>query len=126
MNFIPNVFLKITCLCNLGMSDQTNHLKNRINLQQTLVFISMQKINFFSNFFLEILQNTYYFEYFWHTWPYPLNMMASTFRKPWCLSGQKINLSLTSLLRYCKDFANFLLWVLWAWLAMPTRIDSLN
>ena len=29
-------------------------------------------------------------------------------------------------LGYRKDFANLLFWVLWAWLVMPTKIDSIN
>ena len=29
-------------------------------------------------------------------------------------------------LRYCKHFANVLLWIIWAGLAMPTKINGIN
>ena len=34
--------------------------------------------------------------------------------------------SLTSFLRYCKDIANLLLWVIWECLIMPTSNDSIT
>ena len=34
-------------------------------------------------------------------------------------------LSLTSFLKYCKDFGN-LFWVIWAGLAMPTKINGID
>ena len=34
--------------------------------------------------------------------------------------------SLNSFLRYSKDFANLLFWVIWAGLAMPTKINSIK
>ena len=40
-------------------------------------------------------------------------------------SKKKTNSSLPSFLRYSKDFAN-LFWVLSVWLAMPTKMDSIN
>ena len=39
---------------------------------------------------------------------------------------KKTNLSLTSVLKYCRDFANLLFWVMWAGLAMPTKINGIN
>ena len=33
---------------------------------------------------------------------------------------------LTSFFRYYKDFANFLFWVIWAGLAIPTKINGIN
>ena len=57
---------------------------------------------------IKILHNCY-FEYIMHAWP----CSVSTCRKL-SLSGQKTTSSLPSFLRYYKDFANLLFWVLWA------------
>ena len=46
------------CLLTLGIPGQT-HPKDSINLQKTLVSISMQKICFINHFFRQILQRYY-------------------------------------------------------------------
>ena len=51
--------------------------KDSIDFLKTLMFIRMQKINFITHFFLEILYNTY-FDCFRHAWPCPSNMVVST------------------------------------------------
>ena len=75
-----------------------------INLQKTLMFISMQKINFITHFFLEILHT--YFEYFRHDKSHPSNyqiLMVSTCRKLYL--HQKSTSSLIYFKEYCKDLA---------------------
>ena len=67
-----------------------------------------------------------YFEYFRHAWLHPSDVTAPTFWILWSLSQQKSTLSLTSFSRYCRDFANLLFWVLWAKLAIFTKIDSIK
>ena len=45
----------------------------------------------------------------------------------WCLFAcQKWTPFLTSFLRYCKNIANLLLWVLWECLIMPVNNDSIT
>ena len=95
------------------------------NLSKKIV--SIRKILQKLHFFLEILQrhhilvilstshipgNTH------QIWQYQLveNIICSK---------KKTNSSLPSFLRYSKDFAN-LFWVLSVWLAMPTKMDSIN
>ena len=47
-------------------------------------------------------------------------MIVSIWRNLWCLSAE--HPSFTFSLRYCKDIANLLFWVLWACLAMHTFV----
>ena len=51
--------------------------------------------------------HTCYFEYFRHAWPHPSKLIASIYRNLWCSLHKISTSSLTSYLRYCKDFANF-------------------
>lgn len=53
-------------------------------------------------------------------------MIVSAYRKPWCLSAQKIIFILNFFLEILKRFANLLCWVIWTWLFMPTKSDSIN
>ena len=94
------------------------------NLSKKIV--SIRKILQKLHFFLEILQRHHIlviFEYFTHTWQHPSNMVVSTCRKHYLL--KKKNKFIPPFLRYSKDFAN-LFWVLSVWLAMPTKMDSIN
>ena len=55
-----------------------------------------------------------------------LKVLKSTCRKPSCLSAcKKSASSLTSFLRYCKEIANLLFWVLYASLVTHTQNDSI-
>ena len=74
---------------------------------------------------LEILHSCY-FEYFQDAWLHPSDVAVPTFWILWSLSLKKSTLSLTSFLRYCKDFVNLLFRVLWERLAILTNIDSIN
>ena len=130
ITLIPNSFLELSqwysnvvwVICTYFAKPMK---KNSINFQKTLMLINMQKINFITNLWAwdtaKILY-TCYFEYFGNAWLRPSNVIVLTCRKLWCLSAQKVNSSLTSFLRYCKDFANLLFLVLWAWLAISTKI----
>ena len=92
----------------------------------TFMFIRMQNIHFITWDIAKTL-HTCYFKYFKHVWPYPLKMLASIYRKPWCSSAHKSNfIPHSSFLRYQKDFPNLLFWVIWACLAMPTKINNTN
>ena len=105
-------------------ASQVKHFKNNtVNLQKIL-FISMQNINFITQFFLEILQTLYtcYFEYFRYGRPHPQEMTVSIYGKLWWSSTS----SLTSFLRYCRDFANLPFWVIWAGLAMTSKNDTIS
>ena len=78
-----------------------------------------------------------YFRYFGHFWSFP-----SKKTNPFCrdynvylhacrnyivyLHAIKRNPFLTSFLRYCKDIANLLFWVLWECLVMPINNDSIT
>ena len=71
------------------------------------------------------------FGYSGYTWSHPSSrsVICSIIlcRKLWCLFvSKKSTLSLTSSLRYSKGITNLLLWVLWAWLAKPTKNDNIN
>ena len=95
----------------------------------TFTFISMENINFVTRFFLVILQK------------HCIIVILSTLGIPGHThqKGQyqfiensdahvykKSTSSFTSFMRYCKEFSNLLLWVIWAGLAMPTKINSIN
>ena len=84
------------------------------------MFISMQNINFITQFFLEVLQRNY------------MLVILSTLGLPgqnhnkWCSLHKKSTLSLTFFLRYCKDLTDLLFWVIWAGLAIPNKINGIN
>ena len=67
-----------------------------------------------------------YFVYFRHAWLHPSDITVPTFWILWNFSLQKSTLSSTSFSRYCKNFANLLLRVLWAKLAILTNINTVN
>ena len=59
-----------------------------------------------------------YFGYFENVWPLPSTMIIS--------ACQKWPPLLTYFLRYCKNTANLLLWVIWECLIMPINTDNIN
>ena len=93
------------------------------------MFISMQNNNFIPQFFLEILQR-HCILVILSTLSMPGHTLSRVtvliYRKLWWSLCKKSISSLTSFLGYCKDFANFLFWVIWAALAMPTKINGIN
>ena len=94
-----------------------------INLSETMMFSCMQKINFISNFFFWNIVNTLnlLFLKLWKCLIIPSKIMVSICRKLWCWSiFKKSTSSLTSFLRYCKEIANLLFWVIWACLVTDT------
>ena len=85
------------------------------------MLICMQKINFMSNFFLEILQRNSKVVIMSR-----LGMSGDTHpeisKNLWCLSASKKSTSFFPFsLRYCKDIANLLFLVLWASLVIHTQ-----
>ena len=90
----------------------------------SLMFISKQKMNFITHFFLEILHS--YLEYFGHDKSHPSNhqiLMVSTCRKLYL--HQKSTSSLIYFKEYCKDLAKL---VILGTLAMtgPTTLNWLH
>ena len=114
-------------LGTLGMPGQT-HQKDSINLRKTM-FISMRKINFITHLFPEILQR--YCIVILNILGMPLIMpikydCINLSKTLTLICSKKSTSSFIFFLKYCKDFANLLFWVLWAWLALPTKTDSVN
>ena len=113
---------------------------NSINLQESLTFVCMQKINLIPYFFFEILQRLQnnipsFFEILQKlailgilSMPgWPVKMILSAYRKLRCMSSYKnSSISLTSFLKYYKDIANLLFWILWGYVVTPTKRDSTN
>ena len=102
---------------------------NSITLKKTLI-----AINFYlyakSQFHISLLfwdtaktLQTCYFGNYGNAWPSPSKIMLSICRKLSCLSACKKSTSLlTYFLRYCKEIANLLYWVIWACLTNIPRI----
>ena len=68
-----------------------------------------------------------FLRYFGHNWLRRLKVILSTCWKLLCLlAGKKINLVPHVFLEILQRYANFLFWVLWAYLAMQTQNDSIN
>ena len=87
---------------SLAMPTKTNG----INLQESLMFICIQK-NLCSDT-AKILHTCYFGNF-------GACLTPPACRKLWCLfHAKKWYLFLTSFLEYFKDFAKFLIWVLWA------------
>ena len=65
-----------------------------------------------------------YFEYFKHVWclTTPIKNDSIIYRKLWCSLHKKSTSSLTSFLRYCRDFAFLLFWVIWACLVTTSKM----
>ena len=91
------------------------------------MFISMKIINFINRFFLEILQRhciiiLSILGINGHTcqklFQFIENCDAHLQKKP--------TSPLTSSLKYCKDFANLLFWVIWASMAISNKINGIN
>ena len=114
-------YYKLPILDTLDMSGHF-HQKWQCQLVETLTFISMQKINFISIFFfffwdiVKTLQ-TYYFGNFWNAWPSPSKITVPICRKLSSLSTFK---KFITHLRYCKEIANLIFWVIWACLVTHT------
>ena len=94
------------------------------------MFICIERINFISNFFFKILiikiLQTCYLGDFGNAWPSPSKIIVSICRKLSCLYAcHKSTSSLTFFLRYCKEKANLLFWVIWVCLATPKVIGSI-
>ena len=69
--------------------------------------------------------HTCYFKFFRHVWSCPSNMIVSIVEKFDVYLHKEPILSLTYSLRYCKEFANLIFWVLWTWVTMPSKSDSI-
>ena len=89
--------------------------------------ITMQTINFITQFFLEILRRHCILIIL-----STLGMSGHTHQKRqdqfidnWDAIYTKNNLHPSLSLRYCKDFANLLFWVIWAGLVIP-KINGIN
>ena len=91
-----------------------------------MVFLCMQKINFISNFFFEILHSRTDIVnlLFWELWKcliISIKIIVSICSKFSCLPAcKKSTSSFTFYLRYCREMANVLFWVNWACLAKHT------
>ena len=92
------------------------------------MFICMQIINFIPNFFFEILYRHCKLailgtlEMLDHLHQnHSINLSKFSY-VPAC---KKSTLSFTSFLRYCREIANFLFWVIWACLATHIKNDSI-
>lgn len=71
--------------------------------------------------------HTFYFEYLRHVLLFPFNVEVPTSRKSLCRSVIKSQLHSSVFLIHWKDFANILIiWRLWTWLAMATKIDRIT
>ena len=72
----------------------------------------------------EIKQSAKFHQIWWHGLGHLLNWYEMTL---WRLSaGQKSTSSFTFSLRYSRDIANLLFWVLWACLDSHTQSDTVN
>ena len=128
---IANLLLWVIweCLIMSINNDNINLVGNfdaqsaEINLQKTLMFIYMQKINFIFNLFLRYFKDIANL-LFWKLWEcltIPIKIILSICSKLSCLSVcKKSTLSLDSFLRYCKEITNLLFWVIGTCLATHT------
>ena len=104
------------------------HKNHSINLQETFMVICMQEISFITHFFLKILQRISKLVILgiWACLATP-KVILSIWRNLWCLSESKKPTSFFPFsLRYCKDIANLLFWVLWESLLTHTQNDISN
>ena len=128
---IANLLLWVIweCLIMSINNDNINLVGNfdaqsaEINLQKTLMFIYMQKINFIFNLFLRYFKDIANL-LFWKLWEcltIPIKIILSICSKLSCLSVcKKSTLSLDSFLRDCKEITNLLFWVIGTCLATHT------
>ena len=70
--------------------------------------------------------HTYYLEYFRHAWSCPSNMIVSIVKNFNVYLHKKSILSLAYSLKYCKEFATLMFWVLWTWVTMPIKVESIS
>ena len=102
-----------------------------INFKENLMFISVQKINFTTQFFLKILQRNNRLVILGN-----LRMPGHThlkwyniaiWRNFWRLCvGKRSSSSITFSMIYYKDIVNLLFWVLWACLVTQTQSYTIN
>ena len=98
----------------MGNFDAYLHPKNQFHLQ------------FLSEDIVKALQ-TWYFGNFGNTWPSPSKIIVSICRTLSCFYAcNKSASSVNFFLRYCKEIANLLFWVIWAHLTTPKRIVSIE
>ena len=128
---IANLLLWVIweCLIMSINNDNINLVGNfdaqsvEINLQKTLMFIYMQKINFIFNLFLRYFKDIANL-LFWKLWEcltIPIKIILSICSKLSCLSVcKKSTLSLNSFLGYCKEITNLLFRVIGTCLATHT------
>ena len=69
--------------------------------------------------------HTCYFEYFMHVWSYLANMIVLIVEMVDVSLHKEWILSLTCSLKYCKEWGNLIFWVLWMWVTMLIKIDSI-
>ena len=77
------------------------------------MFICMQKINFISNFFFEILQRHYKLAFLgtWECLTIPIKTVVSICSMISCLfASKKSTSSFIYFLQYCREMANLLFW----------------
>ena len=128
---IANLLLWVIweCLIMSINNDNINLVGNfdaqsvEINLQKTLMFIYMQKINFIFNLFLRYFKDIANL-LFWKLWEcltIYIKIILSICSKLSCLSVcKKSTLSLNSFLGYCKEITNLLFRVIGTCLATHT------
>ena len=128
---IANLLLWVIweCLIMSINNDNINLVGNfdaqsvEINLQKTLMFIYMQKINFIFNLFLRYFKDIANL-LFWKLWEcltISIKIILSICSKLSCLSVcKKWTLTLNSFLGYCKEITNLLFRVIGTCLATHT------
>ena len=105
-----------------GITSNKEHNWTSVNIW--MFSITIEHKSSCDTFFLNILQKHFQLPILG-----TLDMSGHFHQKPecqlWCLSAcKKWTPSLTSFLRYCKDIADLLLWVLWECLIMSINNDS--
>ena len=99
---------------------------NNANLQKLWCLSACKKMNSIPNFYVTISQ-TCYFEYFENAWPCPSIIIVQLCRKLRCseywsqlvasfhayLHAKNQPQIISSFLRYCREIANLLFWVIW-------------
>ena len=127
MNYIPNFFSETVQTCHLSTLRMPKVLKS--TCRKVDVYLHAKNQLHISLLFWDIVKTwqTCYFANFGNAWLSPSKIIPSIYRKLSCLSAcKKLTSSFTFSLRYYKDIANLLFWVLWACLAMHTHSDTIN
>ena len=115
---------KLVILGNLGMPGHT-HLKWWYQFEEIFdVYLKAKNQVHSSRLPWDIARilQICYFGYFGNAWPSPIKNHSTNLWETFMLicMQKKSTLSLTSFLRYCKEIANLLFWVIWACLATHT------